>query len=227
MAKKKLERFEELKTFSHVFEPTMEEAFKKDHYLKGLWRKDFFKNDHPIVLELGCGKGEYSVELAKKYPEKNYIGIDIKGARIWYGAKESDDLEMKNIAFLRTRIEFIQSFFAEDEIDEIWLTFSDPQPQDSREKKRLSSPRFIKHYRSFLKNDGIVHMKTDSTSLFDYTLEQIKEHNYRLIESTHDLYGEHIKNLDTDTQEILGIKTLYETIFSEKGFKIKYCKFRL
>ena len=227
MAKQKLQRFAQNKTFQHVFEPTMEEAFNKDYQLKGKWRSKVFKNDNPIVLELGCGKGEYSVGLAKKYPNKNCIGIDIKGARIWYGAKESLDLEMKNIAFIRTRIEFIESFFAKDEIDEIWLTFSDPQPQDSREKKRLTSPRFINRYKTFLKPNGIVHMKTDNTGLFDYTLEQIQEHNYRLIESTHNLYEEHIQNLDPDTQEILGIKTHYETIFSEKGFKIKYCKFRL
>jgi tRNA (guanine-N7-)-methyltransferase len=223
MAKRKLERFAAMKTFEHVVEPTLEDIKSAGFYLKGKWRSDFFKNDNPIVLELGCGKGEYAVGLAKRYPEKNYIGVDIKGARMFIGAKEALDLGMKNVGFLRTRIDFIEAFFAENEIDEIWLTFSDPQP--SKPRKRLTSELFINRYKKFLKLGGIVHLKTDSDVLFESTVEEIDQHNYKLIQLTWDLYGELIDNLDQETREILDIRTHYETLFSAKGFKIKYAKF--
>jgi tRNA (guanine-N7-)-methyltransferase len=225
--KMKLQRFAELKTFDHVFEPVTDEVLNVDYHMKGKWRETFFKNDRPIILELGCGKGEYTVGLARKYPNNNYIGVDIKGARIWRGAKTALKEGLKNVAFLRTRVEFTGACFAENEVDEIWLTFSDPQPTDKREKNRLSSPRFIDLYRKFLQPEGIVHMKTDNTGLFEYTMEQIEMHQYKCLQSTFDLYGEMINDLDLDTQEILSIRTYYETKFMEKGEKIKYCKFRL
>ena len=169
MGKDKLSKFAAIKEYPHVFEHNEDETLA----LKGNWRKDFFKNDNPIVLELGCGKGEYSVGLAKHFPNKNFIGCDIKGNRIYIGAKNSLEQGMTNVAFLRTRIDYITDYFSEGEIDEIWLTFSDPQPKKPR--KRLSSPLFIERYRQILKKGGIVHMKTDSNLLFEYTEEENKE----------------------------------------------------
>lgn len=225
MAKRKLERFAALKTYNHVVEPTMDDIKSGDFDLRGKWRSDFFKNDNPIVLELGCGKGEYAVGLARRYPDKNFIGVDIKGARMFIGAKEALDEGLNNVGFLRTRIEFIASFFAENEIDEIWLTFSDPQK--SKPRKRLTSESFMNRYKQFLKPEGIIHVKTDSDILFEFTEEEIKEQGYNLIQSTWDLYGELIENLDEETRDILDIRTHYETIFSAKGFKIKYSKFTI
>lgn len=225
MGKRKLKQFAEVAAMDCVIEPSMEDVRTNDFYLKGKWNSDFFKNDNPIVLELGCGKGEYAVGLGKKYPNKNYIGVDIKGARIWDGATKVTEQELKNIGFLRTKIDFIDAFFNENEIDEIWLTFSDPQPK--KPNKRLSSKWFIDKYRKFLKPGGIVHLKTDSDLLFESTLEQIDEHKYNCMLSSWDLYEELVENLDHDTREILEIKTHYEKIFSAKGYKIKYCKFTI
>lgn len=225
MAKRKLQRFEEMKSMDWVVQPTMEDI-KNDHFhLKGKWHKEFFKNDNPLIIELGCGKGEYSIGLGLKFPNKNYIGIDIKGARIWRGAKDVEENSMKNVGFIRTKIDFIDHFFAENEVDEIWLTFSDPQKEKPR--KRLTGPLFIDRYRKFLKPGGIVHVKTDSDLLFEFTLDEIKSNQYNLLEHTWNLYGEHFEDLDSDTQEIMGIKTHYEKIFSDKGFDIKYCKFQI
>jgi tRNA (guanine-N7-)-methyltransferase len=193
--------------------------------MKGKWRSEYFKNDNPIVLELGCGKGEYSLGLAKHFPEKNFIGVDIKGARMYIGAKEAIQDGFSNVAFLRTKVEFITDCFGENEVDEIWLTFSDPQPK--KVNKRLSSPRFIERYRKLLKPQGIVHMKTDSDILFEYTEEQIQEHNYELLELTWDLYGTLPETLDEVTRDIFHIKTHYEKLFTAKGSVIKYCKFRI
>jgi tRNA (guanine-N7-)-methyltransferase len=221
MAKNKLKRFAAVKEFDNFFEPAIDEDFA----LKGRWRQDHFKNDNPIVLELGCGKGEYSVGLAKHYPDKNFIGVDIKGSRMFVGAEQALNDDMKNVAFLRTRIDFIEDYFAENEVDEIWLTFSDPQPKKPR--KRLSSPLFINRYRRVLKDGGIVHMKTDSDLLFEYTEEQIKEHGYECLELTWDLYGDLPENIDSVTREIFHIKTHYEELFTARGATIKYCKFRI
>lgn len=221
MAKNKLKRFAAVKDFPHFFEPAIDEEFE----LKGNWRKDFFKNDNPIVLELGCGKGEYSVGLAKHFPNKNFIGVDIKGSRMFVGAEEAMENDMHNVAFLRTRIDFITNYFDKDEVDEIWLTFSDPQPKKPR--KRLSSKLFIDRYRQILKPGGIVHMKTDSDLLFESTEEQIKEHKYELLELTWDLYGDLPENLDATTREIFHIKTHYEKLFTDRGATIKYCKFKI
>lgn len=221
MAKNKLKRFAAVKDFPHFFEPAIDEEFE----LKGNWRKEFFKNDNPIVLELGCGKGEYSVGLAKHFPNKNFIGVDIKGSRMFVGAEEAMENDMHNVAFLRTRIDFITNYFDKDEVDEIWLTFSDPQPKKPR--KRLSSKLFIDRYRQILKPGGIVHMKTDSDLLFESTEEQIKEHKYELLELTWDLYGDLPENLDATTREIFHIKTHYEKLFTDRGATIKYCKFKI
>src|SRR5690606_17521039 len=186
-SKNKLKRFKENETFSNVIQPTREEVVSGDFYLKGKWNQEIFKNDNPIVLELGCGKGEYSVGLSQKYPNKNFIGIDIKGARMWVGAKQAEALNLNNVAFLRTRIDFIEQAFAKDEVDEIWITFPDPQPQKTRERKRLTHLRFLERYRNLLKKGGIVHLKTDSRLLYDFTLEVIKDNKLELIVHTPDL----------------------------------------
>jgi len=221
MGKDKLRRFALLKEFENVFEPTIGEPFE----MKGKWRKEYFRNENPIVLELGCGKGEYTVGLAKHFPNKNFIGMDIKGARMFIGAQEALLDKMDNVAFLRMKIDFVHEYFAENEIDEIWLTFSDPQPV--KPNKRLSSPPFIERYKKILKPNGIIHMKTDSDLLFEYTEEQIKEQKYECMELTWDLYGSLPETIDEKTREIFHIKTHYEKLFTAKGSVIKYCKFRL
>ncbi len=225
MAKNKLKRFADMETMNCVFQPDLETVVNDKFPLKGKWKTDYFKNDNPIIVELGCGKGEYAVGLGKKYVKNNYIGIDIKGARIWEGANQVREGSLKNIGFVRSRIDFVDTFFAENEVDEIWLTFSDPQP--NKPNKRLSSKIFIDKYRKFLKPGGIIHLKTDSDILFESTLDEIAEHNYALIEKSWDLYKEMPEDLDQDTREILSIRTHYEEIFSAKGFCIKYCKFKI
>jgi len=221
MGKDKLRRFALMQEFKNVFQPAVNHEFS----LKGKWRSEYFKNDAPIVLELGCGKGEYTVGLAKHFPDKNFIGLDIKGARMFIGAQEALQQQMGNVAFLRTRIDFICDYFSENEIDEIWLTFSDPQPKKPR--KRLSSPLFIERYKKILKPKGVIHMKTDSDLLFEYTEEQIKEHGYECLELTWDLYGSLPETIDTQTREIFHIKTHYEKLFTVKGSVIKYCRFKI
>ena len=224
--KQKLQHFAEMKEFPHVFEPALEEVFRADYKLKGNWNKDFFKNDNPLVLELACGKGEYSHGMAKIYPERNFIGVDIKGARMWKGAKDSLEEGLKNIAFLRTRIEFIEGCFGENEIDEIWITFPDPQPKDRQEKKRLTGPLFIDRYRKFLKPNGKINLKTDNAFFYNFTLEQIEEHGYELEASTDKVYGDFLKEQDPKMQETLQIRTHYEKLFSEKGHPIHYLRFK-
>jgi len=225
--KKKLEHFAEMKTFPHAFEPELDEVFRTDYKMKGNWRKEFFKNDKPLVVEFGCGKGEYSVGMGRKFPNKNFIGVDIKGARMWRGAKTAEEENLTNIAFLRTRIEFIEGCFAENEVDEIWITFPDPQMKDRREKKRLTGPLFIERYKQFLKPDGIIHLKTDSDFFYKFSVEECKINGYEVLFKTDNLYKEGIQNFDTDFQEILNIKTHYEQIFTEKGHNIHYLRFRL
>jgi tRNA (guanine-N7-)-methyltransferase len=210
-----------MKGFDHVIEPSFEEAFRNDHLLKGKWRSDWFGNDNPIILELGCGKGEYTVGLAGNYPDRNFIGIDIKGARIWRGAKELHQRQMPNAAFLRTRIEFTGSFFASGEVDEIWLTFPDPQPKRNREKKRLPSPFFLNLYRQYLKDNGIIHLKTDSRELYDYTLSVVHANQLEIIASVTDLYAQ------MPDDPMLSIRTFYEEIFLKQGVPITYLSFRL
>lgn len=224
--KRKLEHFAEMKTFANVFEPEVAEVFRTDYKMKGKWKSDFFKNDHPLILELGCGKGEYSVGMAQKFPQRNYIGMDIKGARMWRGAKTALEENISNVAFLRTRIDFIEGCFATDEVDEIWITFPDPQPKDRQEKKRLTSPLFMKRYLQFLKKDGTIHLKTDNNFFYNYSLEEVKRHGYEILEATDDLYAEKIEDFDQTTQEILSIKTHYERLFTAKGHSIHYLKFK-
>lgn len=221
MGKDKLRRFAVIKEYPNVHEPVV----MQEYALKGKWRSEYFKNENPIVLELGCGKGEYSVGLAKHFPNKNFIGVDIKGSRLYIGATEALESDMKNVAFLRTKIDFINDCFVENEVDEIWLTFSDPQP--NKPNKRLSSLPFITRYRKILKPGGIVHMKTDSDLLFDFTVDQIKVNNYELLELTYDLYGELPENIDPQTRDIFHIKTHYEKLFTAKGSVIKYVKFKI
>ena len=225
MAKNKLRRFTEMKEWSNVFEPSLEHNQRTPFELKGKWRSDYFKNENPVVLELGCGKGEYTIGLAAHFPEKNFIGLDIKGARIWVGAKDAVERGVENVAFLRSKIDFITDYFDKGEVDEIWLTFSDPQPNKPR--KRLTSKLFIDRYREILKPGGIVHLKTDSDVLFESTEEEIKEHGYDCLELTWDLYGELAADLDEKTKDILHIKTHYEQLFTSRGSTIKYCKFRI
>lgn len=232
--KQKLQRFKELSTFGNVLEPELKEVINREgeellkpHPMRGKWHRDFFKNNQPIVLELACGKGEYAVGMGRAFPHKNFLGVDIKGARIWRGAKTAFEEKLNNVGFLRSRIEFIESFFEPGEVEEIWITFPDPQPQKNRARKRLTHPLFIDRYRSFLKPGGLVHLKTDNAFFFDYTLDQIDEHGYDLVLKTHDLYKEFIENLDQSTRDIMSIKTHYEKIFSAKGHVIKYCKFKI
>lgn len=223
MSKKKLQRFAEIQSFPHVFEPALEEIKTGSYAMKGRWNSAFFNNENPIVLELGCGKGEYTIGLAEKHPQKNFIGVDIKGARIWRGAKTVDEKKMANAAFLRTRIEFIEAFFHEMEVKEIWITFPDPQPQKPREKKRLTSPRFLSKYKKFLSPDGVIHLKTDNVGLYEYTLKVIAENNFALLEQTDDLY----RSARHAGHAAASIQTHYESLFLKKGMKICYLKFKI
>ncbi len=218
----KLERFDQVAEFMNCKSLSYIEALEDAFALKGNWNKDFFKNDLPIVLELGCGRGEYSVGLAERHPEKNFIGVDIKGNRIWFGAKHALDYNLNNIGFLRTRIDFIEKCFAENEIDEIWITFPDPQPQKPRERKRLTGQRFLDRYFQFLKPNGIIHLKTDNEPFYDYSLEIAKANNMQIIFNTNDLY----KNCPENREELINIKTYYESLFTSKGFNICYLMYR-
>ena len=205
MGKGKLKKFAENESFTCLVQPTTEEVLHKDHPLKGHWKEAMFHNDNPIVLELGCGKGEYTVALAERFPDKNYIGIDIKGARLWKGAKYATQHEMGNVAFVRTRIEFIESLFGPDEIAEIWITFADPQERKPR--KRLTHPRFLESYRKMLAPEGIIHLKTDSRLLHHFTLETARCNGL--------------------TDDLLSIQTFYEKNFRAQGIPITYMAFRL
>lgn len=221
MGKNKLAKFSEMETFPHVFQYTYSALHESEERfpLKGKW-SDFFGNDNPIVLELGCGRGEYTVALAQLFPEKNFIGVDIKGSRMWAGAKESHLKGMKNVAFIRTNIEIISEFFSTDEVAEIWLTFPDPQMKKVR--KRLTSTRFMELYQQFVKENGIIHLKTDSNFMFQYTVEMIKANQYLVIFQNNDLY-----HSDFSDDKILSIKTFYEQQWLERGLTIKYIKFNL
>ena len=213
MGKDKLRRFAEVSTFSNVVQLDAGKPFK------GSWASEFFKNNNPIVLELACGKGEYTVNLGRLFPQKNFIGIDYKGNRIWRGAKTAIEDEVSNVGFLRIQIEALLDYFDSGEIDEIWITFPDPQPQISREKKRLTSPRFLEKYRQILKSGGFVNLKTDNDGLHTYTAEKIDEHGLKLFVKTEDLY--HSEYAD----EVLSIKTYYEKKYLQDNKNINYLKF--
>jgi len=214
-----LQRFAEMETFANVIQPDFEEVFGKDFRLKGLWSKCQFHNENPVVLELGCGKGEYATGLAKHFPDKNFIGVDIKGSRMWRGASTALSEQLHNVMFLRTRIEMIGSFFGPDEVDEIWLTFPDPQLKKAR--KRLTSSRFLNSYRTFLKKGGIIHLKTDNAVLYRYTLDLIDKNQLKLRFHSDDLYHSGYIN------DILDIKTYYEQQFLDQGMRIHYLCFEL
>ncbi len=208
-----------METFNHVVQPPFDEIFKKDYRLKGKWSKDFFDNDNPLILELGCGKGEYTIGLAKQNPHINFIGIDIKGARMWRGAKTAFDEEIKNVGFLRARIDLTNSCFGEKEVSEIWITFPDPQPK--KYYKRLTSSRFLGYYQGFIKKDGFINLKTDSADLYAYTKKVIEINNLELTIDTDNLYNSEI------VDDILSIKTFYEQQFLSQGKPIHYLRFTL
>lgn len=218
----KLEKFSEFETLKNCLSFGFNDV-SKGFSMKGNWNRLQFQNSNPIVLELGCGRGEYTVGLAQEHPNKNFIGIDVKGNRIWTGAKQAIEGHLNNVAFLRTRIDFIDHCFVENEIDEIWITFPDPQPQKTRERQRLTHMIFLNRYKKILKPNGQLHLKTDSTSLYEYTLEVIRDNKLNLIWETNNLY----KNCPSDRAELIKIKTHYEKLFTEKGEDIKYIQFSL
>lgn len=217
MGKNKLQKFEDINGFPHVFQYPFAALQENGFEMKGKWNELFFKNNHPVVLELGCGRGEYTVELGRLFPEKNFIGVDIKGARLWTGAKQALQTQMNNIAFLRTHIELIDYFFAPGEVSEIWITF--PDPQMSKVNKRMTSARFMKLYQNILTDKGLIHLKTDSSFLFNYTREMIKINHLPVLIETDDLYNSHLAD------EILSIQTYYEQQWLSRGLNIKYITF--
>ncbi len=220
MGKNKLAKFADLETYPHVFQCASSEIKANPSFeMRGKWNELFFKNNNPIVLELGCGKGEYTVGLANLFPEKNFIGIDIKGARIWTGAKQSLEKSMTNVAFLRTNIEMINYFFGENEISEIWLTF--PDPQMKKTTKRLTATNFMQLYQQIVKPDGLIHLKTDSNFMFTYTCEMVKANNYPVKFCTDNLYQSDL------VDPILSIQTYYEQQWLSRGINIKYIQFVL
>ena len=219
MSKNKLAKFDEMESFEHVVQAPYNKIEKDNFYLKGNWAKDFFKNSNPIILELGCGKGEYTVALAERNPNFNYIGVDIKGARLYNGAKESFEKGLKNVGFLRTNIEIIGQFFGADEIAEIWLTF--PDPQMKKTSKRLTSTAFLNRYKTFLKKDGIVHLKTDSNFQYIYTHSMVLLNKFEVLSETNNLYESEMLN------ETLQIKTFYEKQWLSRGITIKYLAFKI
>lgn len=223
MGKGKLAKFAEMETFGNVFQYPHSVIEQVPFEMKGYWRDQYFKNNHPIVLELGCGKGEYTVGLAKLFPHINFIGVDIKGARVWTGAKQAIEQGLANVAFLRTNIELIDRFFGQDEVQEIWLTFSDPQMKNVR--KRLTSTYFMNRYRCFLVDGGLIHLKTDSNFLFTYTHAMVDKNQLPIVQSTEDLY--HTTDMDEATKQILSIQTYYESMWIARGLNIKYLKFKL
>lgn len=220
-SKNKLKRFRENETFSNVIQPTREEVLS-NFSLKGKWHT-FFKNNNPIVLELGCGKGEYTLALAQKNPTKNFIGVDIKGARFWRGAKTALEENMDNVGFLRTQIELINLCFEKSEVDEIWITFPDPQIKYTRTKHRLTNREFLKKYHTILKPNGIVHLKTDSEFMHGYTLGLLHGENHEILYAHHDVYN----NVQHIPKEVIETQTFYESQYLETGKAITYIKFRL
>ena len=219
-SKNKLKRFKENETFSNVIQPTREEVLNNTLILKGNWNRDFFKNENPIVLELGCGKGEYSVNLAAMFPEKNFLGIDIKGARFWRGAKTALAEKINNVGFLRTQIELVDFIFDENEIDEIWITFPDPQIKYKRTKHRMTNPDFLNKYKKILKPNGMVHLKTDSEYMHGYTLGLLEGLGLTIEYAHHDVYG-----TTNAPKEVTDIQTYYESQYLAINKKITYLRF--
>ena len=222
MGKNKLKRFRENETFTNVLQPSREEILSGNFPLKGKWASDFFKNENPIVLELGCGKGEYTVNLAQQYPQKNFIGVDIKGARFWRGAKTVLEDKIPNAAFLRCQIELIDMIFASNEVAEIWITFPDPQIKYKRTKHRLTNADFLEKYKKILAPDGLIHLKTDSEFLHGYTLGLLHGLGHEILYANH-----HIYRNEGAPAEVLAIQTTYEKIYLAQGKPITYIRFRL
>ena len=212
MAKRKLQRFAENTTFLHFFQPDWVEL-QSGFALRGHWCDDFFKNANPVIIELGCGKGEYTVDLSQRYPDKNFIGIDKKGARMWRGAKTSNEINQHNAAFIRIRAENLAFVFGQNEVDEIWITFPEPQPNSPRMSKRFTSPQFIKRFRQILKPGGIIHLKTDNDMLYQYTLDTIREGEHELLFNTSDLY--HFPETE-EVADVIAIRTHYEKMWLEQ-----------
>ncbi|SEA46074.1 tRNA (guanosine(46)-N7)-methyltransferase TrmB [Bizionia paragorgiae] len=221
-SKNKLKRFRENETFKNVFQPSREELVEGQFAPKGKWRETFFNNDNPLVLELGCGKGEYSVALAKKYPNKNFIGIDIKGARFWRGAKTGIEEQIPNVAFLRTQIELIDHAFAEQEVDEIWITFPDPQIKYKRTKHRMTNADFLARYKKILKADGVVNLKTDSEFMHGYTLGLLHGAGHEVLYANHNVYKQ-----EGSPEEVTSIQTYYESQYLAKNKPITYIRFKI
>jgi tRNA (guanine-N7-)-methyltransferase len=219
VGKDKLKRFAENENFDCLIQPRFSYPLP-DHELKGKWRKDFFKNENPIVLELGCGRGEYTTELAERFPEQNFIGIDWKGARLWRGAKTAHEHKTLNVGFLRIQMQNMRAYFAPGEVDEIWITFPVPHMETMNERKRVTSPRFLDLYRDICCNNAIIHLKTDSRSLYDYTLDVLKSKGTIPLRHSTDIYSQ-------PHDDILSIKTTYEKIWLKEGAKICYIKFAL
>jgi tRNA (guanine-N7-)-methyltransferase len=220
VVKKKLAHFAENLTFKHLFQcPHL--GVVQDFPFKGKWHGDYFHNGNPLTIELGCGKGEYTVNLAIEKPARNYIGIDIKGARLWKGCKMVQEYDLKNVAFIRSRIEFIEYFFSPGEVDEIWLTFPDPQPQSNRIQKRLTSPEFLERFGKILKPAGVIHLKTDNEGFYRYTLRIIKEYRHHLLFASDDIYS--LEEL----HEATAIQTFYEEMYRKEGIPIKFAEFTL
>lgn len=220
-SKNKLKRFKENESFSNVVQPLRDELVAGRFVHIGAWRK-FFGNPNPIVLELGCGKGEYTVALARRFPNKNFIGIDIKGARLWRGAKTAIEKNISNVAFLRTQIELINYAFAENEVSEIWLTFPDPQIKYKRRKHRLTNPEFLDKYKEILVPEGILHLKTDSEFLHGYTLGLLQGRGHKILYANHDVYRN-----EGSPEVVTDIQTFYENQYLQKGKPITYIQFRL
>ncbi len=221
-SKNKLKRFRENEKFENVIQPSREELTDETFQLKGNWSRDFFKNDNPVVLELGCGKGEYTVALARQNPDKNFIGIDIKGARFWRGAKTALEEGLENVAFVRTQIELIQHVFAAGEVSEIWITFPDPQIKYKRTKHRLTNSEFLQRYKTILNPEGLMHLKTDSEFMHGYTLGLLHGEGHEILYAHHDIY----KN-EYSPKEVTGIQTFYEKQYLEKGKPITYIQFKI
>ena len=227
MAKHKLRQFAELATFPNVFHHLQTKKEVEPFEIKGLWLKDYFKNSNPLVLELGCGKGEYTTAMAAAFKNKNFIGVDLKGNRLWTGAKTALENNMHNAAFLRTRIENIGTAFAPQEVDEIWITFPDPQPQEGRIKKRLTSMPFLARYKQIIKPGGLLHLKTDSALLYQFTLELLQQEGFEILLHSNNLYAEAPGFLGEHHELLFNTRTHYEKKFSAMGYTINYIRFRI
>lgn len=227
MAKHKLKQFAELETFANVYHHVQTQKEVQDFAIRGLWLKEHFKNTNPLVLELGCGKGEYTTAMAAAFKDKNFVGVDLKGNRLWTGAKTAIAEQMNNAAFLRTRIENIVTAFASQEVDEIWITFPDPQPTEKRTKKRLTALPFLKRYQQILKPGGILHLKTDSTLLYEFTMELLQQQGFEILLHTNNLYAAPQGFLGPHHDLLFSTRTHYEKKFSAMGFNINYIRFKI